>query len=296
MTIPELPEFQDIDLSMKEAVDSYIVKQPPEASEYTFANLFAFKKTYNFKLSILDDSLIILTEDPVSVFCPVGGYPDLDRIFEYMRDRSSEPHMERVTENFVHQSLVGSNKYIAEEERLHFDYVYDVRELMELKGRKFHDKKNKVNQFRNANSYEYIPLNPDLIRKCIEFEDYWCETRECEKHAGLKGEKCAILAMLNNFEQLDLKGGAIVMDDKVAALTIGEQYLADTFVIHVEKANSEIQGLYQVMNQEFLMHEADDCRYVNREQDLGVEGLRASKMSYNPVRFIRKYRVREAAS
>jgi hypothetical protein len=191
---------------------------------------------------------------------------------------------------------MSGKKYIAEEERDHFDYVYGVRELIELKGRKFHDKKNNVNKFRNNYSYEYLPLNPGLINKCIRFEDYWCETRECEKHPGLKREKCAILAMLKNFGQLDLKGGVIVIDNKVAALTLGEQFLEDTFVIHVEKANSYIHGLYQAINQEFLMHEAAECRYVNREQDLGIEGLRAAKMSYKPVRFIRKYRVKESAS
>ncbi len=99
--------------------------------------------------------------------------------------------------------------------------------------------------------------------------------------------------MLRNFNSLDMKGGLIRVDGKVAALTLGEKILPDTMVIHIEKANSDIPGLYQVINQEFLIHEAADCRFVNREQDLGIEGLRNSKMSYNPVKFVRKYKVRQ---
>jgi hypothetical protein len=99
--------------------------------------------------------------------------------------------------------------------------------------------------------------------------------------------------MLNNFESLKLKGGAIRIGGKIVALTIGERYLSDTFVIHVEKAQQAIDGLYQVINQEFLVNEASDCMFVNREQDLGFQNLRNTKMSYNPARYVEKYKVRE---
>ena len=97
--------------------------------------------------------------------------------------------------------------------------------------------------------------------------------------------------MLENFKELNLTGSVIKTDGKITALTIGEKYLPDTMVIHIEKANVEIPGLYQVINQEFLMHEAGDCAYVNREQDLDINGLRRAKMSYHPVRFIKKFKV-----
>ena len=102
-----------------------------------------------------------------------------------------------------------------------------------------------------------------------------------------------ILEMLKNFDLLNIKGGIIRIDGKIAALTLGEKLLRDTFVVHIEKAHTKIPGLYQAINQEFLMHEARDCRFVNREQDLGIQGLRASKMSYNPVGFVKKYKVRK---
>ena len=99
--------------------------------------------------------------------------------------------------------------------------------------------------------------------------------------------------MLNNFESLKLKGGAIRISGKIVALTIGERYLSDTVVIHVEKAQQAIDGLYQVINQEFLINEASDCMFVNREQDLGFQNLRNTKMSYNPTKYVKKFIVRE---
>ena len=295
MTIPVFPEFRDIDLSMQSNVNSILSAHPVESSEYTFTNMFAFRKTYNVKVSLLRNNLIVLNDrDPASILCPVGGneIPDtLDHVFEFLKQYSTNPCMERVPESFIETFLDGNNKYSVDESREHFDYVYDVKTLTALKGRKFHDKKNKVNKFRNEYTYEYLTLTPDLVSDCIEFEDYWCEVKECEKYYGLKRERCAILAMLENFEELNLTGGVIKTDGKITALTIGEKYLPDTMLIHIEKANVEIPGLYQVINQEFLMHEAVDCTFVNREQDLGIEGLRRSKMSYHPVRFNKKFRV-----
>ncbi|MCK5512496.1 MAG: DUF2156 domain-containing protein [Thermodesulfovibrionia bacterium] len=297
MVIPEFPRFREVDLSCRNTVNTFLSKYPLEASEYTFTNIYAFRKAYNFKISRLKNNLLILKNtEPVSLFCPMGSshVPEvLTEIFDYLKTVSREPHLERVPESFVTAYLNEGKKYFIEEDRNQFDYIYNVKELIELKGRKFHDKKNQVNNFRSRHTYEYLILTPDLIEECLEFEDYWCEVKECGKHAGLERERCAILVMLNNFEVLNIKGGAIRVDNKIAALTLGEKMLPDTFVVHVEKANSDIHGLYQVINQEFLIHEAGDCTFVNREQDMGVQGLRKAKMSYNPVRFVKKYRVRE---
>jgi len=296
MVIPLFPEFKTIDLTMRDEVNDFISDYPLEASEYTFTNIFAFTAAYDFKISILGNSLIILQNHaPASFFCPVGPVPDLGKLFDYLKTRADKPCIERVPEIFVKKYIEGNGKYSAVEEREHFDYIHDVKELIELSGRRFHDKKNKVNKFRKEYEYEYIPMTAELVGECIKFEDYWCEERDCEKDQGLSREKCAILKMLRNFEALAIKGGVIRLDDKIAALTLAEAYLPDTLVIHVEKANPDIPGLYQMINQEFLMHEGAGYAFVNREQDLGIEGMRSAKMSYNPVRFIKKYRVTESS-
>ncbi len=299
MTLPKFPQFKDVDLSCQEVINDFLLRYPLEASEYTFTNIFAFRFTYNFKISIIKNNLMILKDmAPVSMFCPIGNSHISDVLHEavnYLRNYKPEtdykPYMERMPESFVNVYLKNNRNFTIEEDCDQFDYVYDVKELIELKGSKFHDKRNQVNKFRSRYRYEYITLTPDLIEECLAFEDYWCEVRECEKHPGLVKERCAILQMLNNFKYLNIRGGAIRMENKIAAITLGEKILSDTFVIHVEKASPDIPGLYQIINQEFLMHEAGGYRFVNREQDLGIQGLRNAKMSYNPIRFIKKYKI-----
>jgi hypothetical protein len=297
MQIDKFPEFNEIDLSHQSQVTDLLSKYPLEASEYTFNNLFAFRGTYNFKISLLDENLIILKDkEPVSLFCPVGNIKSpgmLETLFEWLKKQTDNPYMERVPESFVSAYIKDNMDFIIEEERDHFDYLYNIKELSELKGRKYHDKRNKVNKFRTLYDYEYLSLTPDLVDECLDFEDDWCEVKECEKYFGLEKERDAILQILLNFDDLNIKGSAIRINNRIEALTLGEKMLEDTFVIHVEKANTDIPGLYQVINQEFLLHDAQDCIYVNREQDLGIPGLRNSKTSYNPARFIKKYRIRE---
>ena len=154
MDLPKFPDFAEVDLSLRETVRGYFAEYPLEASEYTFTNIFAFRSTYDFKLSLLKDNLIILSEaEPVSAFCPVGTSvtPEvLDELFQYLKQYNSDAFMERVPESFEASRLNDNRRYIIEEERDHFDYVYYVKDLIELKVRKYHDKKNKVNKYRNS--------------------------------------------------------------------------------------------------------------------------------------------------
>lgn len=294
--IPAFPQFREVDLSIKKVIDDFLTRYPLEASEYTFSNLFAFRFAYDFKISVFANNLIIFKDvPPVSMFCPIGntcGVDILSELFNYLKQNNQNPYLERIPQSFVDTCLKGIENLVIEEDRDNFDYVYSVRELVELSGNKFRDKRNHVNRFRNRYRYKYQSLTPDLIEECLKFEDYWCEVRDCEKDAGLKKERCAILEMLKNFKSLDIKGGIVWINNKIAALALGEKFLPDTLVIHVEKANPDISGLYQIINQEFLIHEAGDCTFVNREQDLGIPGMRKAKMSYNPVRFVKKYKVR----
>jgi hypothetical protein len=94
-------------------------------------------------------------------------------VFDYMRSYSDHPLMERVPEGFVNEYINNSSRFVADADRDNFDYIYNVKELIELKGRRFHDKKNKVNKFRNTYNYEYLSLTPDIVQECLEFEDHW---------------------------------------------------------------------------------------------------------------------------
>ena len=184
-----------------------------------------------------------------------------------------------------------------EEERGHWDYVYSVSDLIELKGNRFHKKKNLLNQFVKKYEYTYVQFEPHLIGQAMAMQEDWCTWRDCESSDVLSAENRAVCRVLENWEQLnDMLGGAILVDGKMVAYTVAEALTPQSIVIHFEKGDTQFKGVYQAINQMFLAHSARDYLTVNREQDLNEEGLRKSKLSYNPLEFLHKYRVTMAGS
>lgn len=294
--IPIFPEFKPVKIADRETLEDYFRKYPPLVSEFTFTNLFGWQKVHTYQVSKYKDGFLILKESkgnlsflqPLTTGDPVEAVRDC---FKYLKGKTESPAVERAGEDFIAAGAWKGSGFAASEDRDNFDYLYDTGELTELAGEKFHDKKNLLNQFLKKYQYRYQNLTPELIPECLKFKKEWCEERNCEKVEGLRQEKYAVLQMLSNFRVLSSKGGIIRIAEKIVALTLGERLNPDTLVVHVEKAKSGIIGIYQAINWEFLKSQAQGFRFVNREQDLGVEGLRRAKMSYNPVRLIKKYRI-----
>jgi hypothetical protein len=178
-------------------------------------------------------------------------------------------------------------------DRDNYDYVYHSKDLIELKGRKYHSKKNHINSFlRNYSNYQYIPLTTEWVSRCIETQIEWCKKKGCDDDPMLKGERDAIIEVLTHWNELKLTGGLISIDGKVEAFSFGEQLNSDTAVIHVEKANPDIRGVYPVINQKFCENAWNHLVYINREEDMGLEGLRKAKESYCPVKMVEKFNAR----
>ncbi|MFH0802868.1 MAG: phosphatidylglycerol lysyltransferase domain-containing protein [bacterium] len=264
----------------------------------TFTNLFGWRKVCGYRLSRFQGGLLLLKQsNGIDTFLPPQGVSNpleaVEACFGFLRAGKKTPVLERVGEDLLLQAPVIRERFEVLEDQDNDDYVYEVQQLVDLKGKKFHDKRNRLNQFRKNYAYRYLPLTQELVEACLTFEHEWCEEKNCDEDEGLYHEKCAVLEMLRNFENLSAGGGLIEIDGVVVALTLGEVLNEDTFVIHVEKAKGSLEGIYQAIHWEFLRREAISCRFVNREQDLGIEGLRRSKESYNPVRKIKKYTLKE---
>jgi uncharacterized protein len=130
-----------------------------------------------------------------------------------------------------------------------------------------------------------------MLEACKAIMKVWCSERSCEHHKDLYCEKIANMEVLDNIEKLGCIGALIKVDGKFRAFTVGEMLNDDTAVIHIEKADSKVNGLYTLINQQFCEHEWSEAMYINREQDLGVEGLRKAKNSYNPIKLVKKFSV-----
>lgn len=175
--------------------------------------------------------------------------------------------------------------YSVTEDRDNFDYLYLREELVKLSGVRFHKKKNLVNAFISSYSCEGRPLLKEYINDAVAILEMWREK------ADNPGDYVAAKEALENMEELQLCGGIYYVDGKPAAYTLGEELgTGDSFVIHFEKAAGDYKGLYQFVNQSFAAILPEKYRFINREQDLGDEGLRQAKMTYRPFGFVKKYR------
>jgi hypothetical protein len=294
--VPEFPQFEDLTLEDKPLFDQLFTQFPPVISEFTFTNLFIWRNCYQIKISLFQKFLCILSDrGETSFFFPPLGEGDVVECYwsllQYLKGKGLNSKITRVPEAAVQQIDWKPSGMKAELDRSQCDYVYLTQDLIELKGRKYHRKRNHIKQFQEKHSYQYISLTPEWIPQCLQLETEWCDLRHCEASPGLLNESFAIKEAFSHFEKLRVKGGAVLINGKVEAFTLGDQLNQETVVIHIEKANPAYEGLYPTINQAFLEHEWSGYTYVNREQDLGEEGLRKAKESYFPHHMVNKYTI-----
>jgi hypothetical protein len=295
--VPEFPQFKDLTLEDKSLFDQLFAPLPPAISEFTFTNLFIWRQCYQTQISRLSNFLCLLSNrGENSFFYPPIGEGDVIKCYQtllqYLVSKAMFGKIARVPEAVVTQIDWKSEEMKAELDRGQCDYVYLVQDLIELKGRKYHRKRNHIKQFQEKYSYQYLPLSLEWIPQCLQLETEWCDLRHCEASPGLLNESSAIKEAFTHFEELGVKGGAILINGKVEAFTLGELLSPETVVIHIEKANPAYEGLYPTIHQAFLEHQWPEYTYVNREQDLGEEGLRKAKESYFPHHMVNKYTIR----
>ncbi|MDO4834212.1 MAG: phosphatidylglycerol lysyltransferase domain-containing protein [Bacillota bacterium] len=177
------------------------------------------------------------------------------------------------------------------DDRPNYDYIYLTQELIDLKGRDFHSKKNHLNYFKKNYEYEYIELTSDLADEAMTFIAEFNSRKDVPEHemALLKMEEKAMKDVFENIEAVGYSAGAIRIGGRIEAIAIGGRLGRNTVVEHVEKANVEYRGLYQAINNEFCKHVASWAKFINREEDMGIPNLRKAKLSYRPVKLLEKY-------
>jgi len=165
-----------------------------------------------------------------------------------------------------------------------FDYIYTSEKLIHLKGKKLQSKRNHINRFKKENNWEYQSLtdHPEYLERCRKMLRDWIDMNLESHDESLELDYITTSTFLTQFNELDLRGGVILVDGRIAAFTLGRPLTEDTFIVHTEKAFSNINGAYSIINQQFVEHEASGFTYINREEDMGYESLRKAKMSYQP--------------
>ena len=274
-----------------ELVGEHLAKNPPAISEHTFTNLFIWRETRPIELLRTGDAIAFIErrgETAVILGSPVGDLAPTDLAREVRAATGcAAVAFERLPEGYARKAIAAGID--AAEDRASFDYVYRREDLAELAGRRFHAKRNLVAQCQTQNTCIYEEIRPGHVAEVREFMARWCQHRNCREDPGLCGEYQAIRELLLAWETFPVVGAVIRIGGRVEAFTVGEELAPGTAVVHFEKAWPEIKGLYQVTNQWFAKHALGRFAFINREQDLGIEGLRRAKESYFPDHLVRKY-------
>jgi hypothetical protein len=275
--------------------------RPLEGSDASFTNLYIWRNYYRFAWAAAGGALCVLARPEGSdPFClpPMGAW-DAPEPWELMAsamaDAGLRPRFSRVPEReagFVRGRFPG---WEVEPDRDNDDYVYDAGKLRTLSGRSMHQKKNHYNHFVQNYSAEYLPITRGLFPELKLVEDEWLTLKTEREGEGaathLAMEREAIHSILEGFEALGQRGMAIRIAGRIEAFTIGEMLSPDTLLVHVEKGNPEIRGIYVALCSHFAREIFPEAAFVNREQDLGLTGLRRSKESLKPHHFVRKFNV-----
>lgn len=291
--------FQKLTCKDKATFDEFFGSRYCESSHYTFTNLYMWRDMFNLHWATEDGVLYIIAHlnDKIAAWQPIGAQDKLQtaisNIIRYFEEQNREILFVRLEKSFADElARYPHAKFNITADRNKFDYLYLAQDLINLSGRKFHGKKNHLNAFkREYPDAKYLPITEEIIPQCREQLNIWYETH---KHANPDDEftcyeRVAIHEIFDNFDAFKLKGGAILIDNRVVAFTFGEKLNSDTAVIHVEKADPTIRGIYVAINQNFVEHEWADMIYINREEDMGIEGLRKAKESYRPIKMIEKF-------
>lgn len=286
-----MPQFKKIDITAAPAFLKHSAAGELSC-ECAFVNLLIWEDIYQNSWAEQDGLLLVKSEkNGESIYrLPLG--PDLEKGIELIRDYSGEKYPGFWTQDGKRleefKSLCGSD-YALTEERDAFDYVYEREALSSLSGKKYHSKRNHISAFSKKYNWRYSPLTPENAEDLKRCADEWYAENADRADKYLLCERRGIELMLKNLTLLGIRGGLIYVDGKAVAFTMGSQINSDVFDIHIEKALAQYAEAYTVINREFAANALSGYKLINREDDMGLDGLRRAKLSYRPCVMVKKY-------
>ena len=295
MKMLSISDFKKINIDDKKIFDKYYKSNSVCHSDNVFTTLFSWMEYAKYSYVIFDDVLVIaINVDNKIQLRLISGKKDekiLEKIVELAKKQKSE---------FPIAIFNGDTKKCFEKnhpkikmlaKRDYFDYVYLSSDLAELKGSSYSKIRNRINKFNRKYSYSLESIDKDNFEEVKKFLRRWCLWRDCDKDILLKNEKKAIIKSMNNFFELGLSGIAIRIKNKIEAISVYEEMSSDMAIVHYEKGSPYYDGIYKVINQELAKKLVSKYRYINRESDMGLPGLRRAKMSYRPDHMLEVYTI-----
>ncbi|MCG8633167.1 MAG: phosphatidylglycerol lysyltransferase domain-containing protein [Desulfobacterales bacterium] len=277
-------------LEDRQMVQGFVDRYGIQSCEYNFVNLFSWQEVYNYRWFAYEGRLLIYDGVNHCMFMPLGEPFEPESLFalshHLMNIMELSPNICLATSAYIDAYPRIRDFYTVAEDRDAAEYIYLTRSLAELKGNKLHKKRNLVSQFkRRYPDFRILPINDNNRSAVKAFSRDLLLTREPVPRS-LQEEYSAMEKTFAHWDDLKVQGLLLTVEDKIAAFSVFSRLNADTVNVHFEKANIAFKGAAQVINQETALYLADKVKYINREQDLGIAGLRQAKLSYEPRRLI----------
>ena len=293
--VDRMISFREVTINDIEWIRECNSKSQIRGSEYAAGTLFLWSCAYNIKIAEVDGMCCIFNDfDTNKRYVYPFGEGDKKGVIEKLagdaRERGVRFALYGVTENSkVELEEMFPGRFEFGDRREDWDYIYSVEKLTTLSGRKLHGKRNHIARFKDNEDWQFEIISEENFEECLAMNRVWCDLYGPSKDETIDKEKCAVKKAFDNYRELGLMGGLLRLNGKVIAYTLGEQVTEDTFLIHFEKAFADIQGAYPMINQQFVLNCLQNYKFVNREEDMGDEGLRKAKLSYYPEILLEKF-------
>ena len=283
-------KFKKIEISDIEKIKTHTNIQGNFSCETSFVNLLVWQNIYNNMYAEKDGILFIksVIKGYTNFRLPFGS--NIKKGVELLREYCGEDPVFWIqeAERFNEIAPYINENYQLYEHRDAFDYIYLQSDLANLSGKKYHSKRNHISAFSKKYDWTYRDITGENKNDVLECAELWYKANLERYDEYMQCEFQGIKTILENMEALQVKGGAIYIDSKVVAFTLGSAINDEVFDVHIEKALPEYGTAYTVINNEFAKS-LEQYKYINREDDMGIEGLRKAKLSYKPEILLKKY-------
>ncbi len=283
-------KFRPVCIEDKSIIESFTYAAAIDNCDLAFANMFCWAGSYRSAWCVEDGFLMIRFYidggTQIGYMLPLGGDDFMRMIPALEADARAVGQPLRLTGlawEHVATLRQAMPEFAIRHNRDFDDYLYRADDLRHLPGRHYQPKRNHINRFVTTYPYRYVELTPELFADCMSLERQWRQVHTAENPVELTAEQHAMRRAFDHFSELQMRGGALFVEQQLVAFTYGSAIDATTFCIHVEKADTRYEGAYTLINKLFAEQLPAQYTLINREEDLGLAGLRKSKLSYHPV-------------
>jgi len=286
-----LDDFKKIRLEDKPIFDTHYQQYPPLHSGELFTTMISWGEYVEYRFAEINENIIILSKDRNGIVLhPPSGKRNIELFKQVMQLAVKEDSVFGFIKK-TEKDLLSSQfpNLIIEEDRDFFDYVYRTSDLAELPGTKYGKIRNRLNKFTKNFSYTTEEILENNMEEVNEFLKRWCLWKDCSSDELLENERKAIIFSMKHFFDFNLKGLALRIGGTIQAIAVYEKMNTDTVVVHFEKGSPDYDGIYKAINMETAQRVRHIVPFIDREEDLGIPGLRQAKMSYQPDHFIELY-------